>query len=115
MISTVQGTFLQRKFAQCAIFRRGITHACAGAARGAAGQRAGQFLRVGWKVGDAQPMNGVTCGGGGKFGTRMGAGGIFCRGDAVGCGVRAACVAGLCVVRFCVVRGENGSGGSATK
>jgi len=63
----------------------------------------------------AQPMNGVTCGGGGKFGTRVGAGGIFCRGDAVGCGVRAACVAGLCVVRFCVVRGENGSGGAATK
>jgi hypothetical protein len=31
MISTVQGTFLQRKFAQGAIFRRGITHGGAGA------------------------------------------------------------------------------------
>lgn len=119
MLSTVQGTFWQSKLARGAIFRRGITHGGAGAARGVVGKCAGQFcafrLERQCRTPRGHPTNGDTCGAVLKVGTRMGAGGTRSGGGTDGSAGGGFGGVGQISRQFCVVRGENGSGGAATK
>ena len=119
MLSTVQDTFWQSKLARGAIFRRGITHGGAGAGRGVVGKCAGQFCAVRLerqcRTPRGHPTNGDTCGAVPKVGTRMDADGT--RSGGVTDGSAGGGFGGVDEFwgQFCAVRGENGSGGAATK